>query len=70
MNIIGVRRVPSMRAGYCYGSKILYVDAWFNQQLWVELDDTNLKLWKIFCLGRSPALLGPRAKVQTTLVVG
>lgn len=45
--VIDVRRVPSQRAGYCYGSRIMYVDKQFMHQLWEEIYDANLKLWKI-----------------------
>jgi hypothetical protein len=59
MNVIDTRRVPSMRAGYCYGSKIMYVDAQFGQQMWEEVYDANMKLWKIVCIGRTPDVLVP-----------
>jgi hypothetical protein len=45
--VIDVRRVPSQRPGYCYGSRIMYVDKQFMHQLWEEIYDSNLKLWKI-----------------------
>jgi len=57
--IIDTRRVPSLRPGYCYGSKMMYVDAQFNQQMWEDIYDTNLKLWKIISIARKPDVLVP-----------
>jgi hypothetical protein len=44
--VIDVRRVPSERPGYCYGSRIMYVDKEFFYTLWNDLYDSNMKLWK------------------------
>jgi hypothetical protein len=45
--MIDVRRVPSQRAGYCYGKRILYCDKEVYQSIWADLYDENMKLWKI-----------------------
>jgi hypothetical protein len=58
-DVIDVRRVPSQRAGYCYGSKIMYVDHQFYHQLWEEIYDANMKLWKIVHVGLHPAEITP-----------
>jgi hypothetical protein len=50
-----VRRIPSQRAGYCYGSRVMYVDKEFMHQLWEEIYDSNLKLWKIVRIHLHPA---------------
>ncbi len=50
-NIIDVRRVPSESAGYCYGSRIMYVDSHFHYATWIDIYDANLALWKMFWLG-------------------
>jgi Protein of unknown function (DUF1329) len=50
-DIIDVRRIPSEAAGYCYGSRIMYVDAQFHYATWIDIYDANLQLWKIFWLG-------------------
>ena len=57
--VIDVRRVPSERQGYCYGSKIMYVDRQFMHQLWEEIYDSNLKLWKIVRVYPHPAEVTP-----------
>lgn len=56
---IDVRRVPSQRQGYCYGSKIMYVDKQFMHMLWEEIYDSNLKLWKIVRIYPHPSEVTP-----------
>ncbi|MGH8012208.1 MAG: DUF1329 domain-containing protein [Candidatus Binataceae bacterium] len=46
--IIDVRRIPSEAAGYCYGSRMMYVDSHFDYANWIDVYDSNLKLWKLF----------------------
>jgi Protein of unknown function (DUF1329) len=57
--VIDVRRVPTQREGYCYGSKIMYVDDHFMHPLWEEIYDGNLKLWKVVRLYPHPAEVDP-----------
>ena len=45
--VIDVRRIPKLAAGYCYGSRVLYVDKEVMQAMWADLYDANMKLWKI-----------------------
>jgi hypothetical protein len=47
VDVIDVRRVPSKRNGYCYGSRIVYEDAETHYALFEDIFDINLKLWKI-----------------------
>ena len=44
--VIDVRRVPSQRAGYCYGKQIMYIDQKNYNLLWKEMYDASMKLWK------------------------
>jgi hypothetical protein len=46
MAIDDVHRIPSEAAGYCYSSRIIYADKehWLGD--WVDLFDSNRKLWK------------------------
>ena len=37
----------------------MYVDAQFMHQLWEEIYDTKLKLWKIVCIHLHPAEMDP-----------
>jgi hypothetical protein len=41
-----VHRIPSEAAGYCYANRILYADREFWSANWVDLYDSNHKLWK------------------------
>ncbi|HVC43828.1 MAG TPA: DUF1329 domain-containing protein [Candidatus Binataceae bacterium] len=50
-DIIDVRRIPSESAGYCYGSRVMYVDSHFHYATWIDIYDSNLALWKMFWLG-------------------
>ena len=45
---IDVRRIPSRRAGYCFGKRILYVDKRTWMQTWCDLYGANMKCWKPF----------------------
>ena len=65
MYVIDVRRVRSQRRGYCYGSRIMYVDTQFMHQLWEEiLNDANLKLWKLVSIHLHPAEMESQARAQ------
>jgi Protein of unknown function (DUF1329) len=46
MVINDVHRIPSEAAGYCYSSRIMYVDKELWHGMWVDLYDANRKLWK------------------------
>lgn len=54
-NVVDVRRIPSMRAGYCYGKRVMFEDAQFYHELWEDLYDANMKLWKIVWVVRRAA---------------
>jgi hypothetical protein len=41
-----VTRIPSEQSGYCYSHRILYADREFWSANWVDLYDSNKKLWK------------------------
>lgn len=47
VDVIDVRRVPSERAGYCEGSRVIYEDSQTHYALWEEVYDADLRLWKI-----------------------
>ena len=54
-NVVDVRRIPSMRAGYCYGKRVMFEDAQFYHELWEDLYDSNMKLWKMVWVVRRAA---------------
>ena len=41
-----VHRISSEAAGYCYSSRIIYADKEHWESNWVDLFDSNRKLWK------------------------
>lgn len=45
--VIDTRRVPSMRAGYCYGKQIMYIDKASYNLIWKDLYDPAMKFAKI-----------------------
>ena len=46
--VIDVRRIPMLRPGYCYGKRVMYVDKHFYHELWTDLYDPNMKLWRMW----------------------
>jgi hypothetical protein len=46
MAVDDVHRIPSESAGYCYSSRIMYVEKELWNSDWVDLFDSNRKLWK------------------------
>ncbi len=45
--VLDIRRVPSMSAGYCYGTRMAYIDKQTWQPVWMDLYDSGMHLWKI-----------------------
>ncbi len=46
VNVIDVRKTASKAGGYCYGKRVMYIDAHNFSPLWEELCDTQMSLWK------------------------
>ena len=44
--VVDVHRIASESAGYCYSSRIIYADREHWNGNWVDLFDSNKKLWK------------------------
>jgi Protein of unknown function (DUF1329) len=55
--VIDVRRIPRLTLGYCYGKRIMYVDKKFAHELWSDLYDVNMKLWKVFTIEASSKVI-------------
>jgi Protein of unknown function (DUF1329) len=45
-----IRRAPEFRPGYCYGSRVDYIDKQYYTSLAEDIYDSNLKLWKVFLI--------------------
>ena len=50
VDVLGIKKIPSKAAGYCYGRRIMYADSFFASPLWEEMDDKHLRPWKILAL--------------------
>jgi len=46
VDVIGVTRVSSLAAGYCYGKRVMYIDRAFSGAVWEDLYDSNMRPWK------------------------
>lgn len=44
--VISLSRIPSRASGYCYGKRVMYVDANDYAPLWEELYDAKMRVWK------------------------
>jgi len=48
MYVFEARRVPSQNQGYCYGSRVIYLDKEQLGPVWLDLYDRDLKYWKFY----------------------
>ena len=47
MSIIDAHRIPAEASGYCYSSRVMYIDKEYWGATYVDLYDANRKLWKM-----------------------
>jgi hypothetical protein len=47
VDVLGIKKLPSKAAGYCYGERIMYADSHFSYPLWEDLSDSQMRPWKI-----------------------
>ncbi len=45
--VINIKRAPPVAEGYCFASRVAYVDKQTWSNMWVDTYDSNHKLWKI-----------------------
>lgn len=50
-NVIDVRPLPENAGGYCYGKRVMYIDANSQVPLWEDLYDSQMNLWKVYRVG-------------------
>jgi Protein of unknown function (DUF1329) len=68
--LIDVRRIPSEAGGYCYAKRMMWVDKYFLHEIWSDLYDSNMKLWKIMSVAGAPKKVhGELSSVVGTLGV-
>jgi hypothetical protein len=46
--VVDIRRSPEFAAGYCYGSRVDYIDSQYYTSLAEDVYDSQLQLWKIY----------------------
>jgi hypothetical protein len=56
MDVADVHRIASEAQGYCYSSRIIYADKEHWNSDWVDLYDSNKKLWKSTPTTMMPAM--------------
>ena len=49
--VVDIRRTPGFTAGYCYGSRVDYIDEQYYASLTEDVNDSQLNLWKVFLFG-------------------
>jgi hypothetical protein len=55
--VVDVRRIPELNAGYCYGSRVDYVDKQYYGNVAEDIYDANMKLWKVVWTAGTPGPL-------------
>jgi hypothetical protein len=50
VDVVGIKKIPSKAAGYCYGRRVMYADSHFAMPLWQEMDDMQMKPQKIWTM--------------------
>ena len=48
--MLSIKKIPAKAAGYCYGRRVMYADSHFSSPLWEELDDLQMRPWKIMAI--------------------
>jgi len=46
--VVDIRRLPEFATGYCYGSRVDYIDKQYYTSLAEDVYDAQLQLWKIY----------------------
>ena len=50
VDVLGLKKVPSKIAAYCYGKRVIYADSAYAFPLWEDMWDTKGSLWKFAAL--------------------
>ena len=51
MWVTDVRRIESMRSGYCYGKRVMYTAQAYFANVHEDLYDSSMALWKVVNIG-------------------
>jgi uncharacterized protein DUF1329 len=52
--VVDIRRSPEFAAGYCYGSRVDYIDKQYYTSMAEDIYDSQLQLWKIYVFATAP----------------
>jgi Protein of unknown function (DUF1329) len=52
--VVDIRRSPEFAVGYCYGSRVDYIDKQYYTSLAEDIYDSQLQLWKIYVFNTAP----------------
>lgn len=52
--VIDIRRVAPLSPGYCYGSRVMYIDKEYYFTIAEDIYDSNMKLWKVMIEAGAP----------------
>lgn len=55
--VVDARRIPLLAPGYCYGSRVDYVDKQYYTNMAEDIYDSNMQLWKVVWVGLAPGKL-------------
>ena len=50
VDVLGIKKIPTRSASYCYGRRVMYADSHFASPLWEEMDDMKMRPLKIMVL--------------------
>ena len=52
--VVDIRRSPEFAPGYCYGSRVDYIDKQYYTSMAEDIYDSQLQLWKIYVFATAP----------------
>ena len=50
VDVLGLKKIPSKAASYCYGKRVIYADSAYAYPLWEDMWDSKMKPWKFAAL--------------------
>ncbi len=50
VNVVDIRRSPEFATGYCYGSRVDYIDSQYYTSLAEDVYDGQMQLWKVYMI--------------------
>jgi hypothetical protein len=50
VDVLGLTKIPSKAANYCYGKRVIYMDSAYGFPLWEDMWDAKMQPWKFAAL--------------------